>query len=254
MLALAAAVVFTLILPLNLLESTILFFAPPALYISLQRRNIILRTLVYSTTITVVSIFTDYLAERDHSWVSTSMFTIRLAGSVPIEALVWQFLFTYLIVAYYVYFFDHRPHAIIGRRMPYVFSAAFFVLAWLVFAPIIGLNFTVNFFYIKFGLLTIVPALVAFLICFPKYFKIFLKMTPYFFTLGLLNLVVSLQKGYWSYPGQNFIGWVQLGPYRFPLEELIFWIILFPAFLITQFEFFNNDKLKFKHPQISIKR
>jgi hypothetical protein len=245
-LTLILAVVLTLILPINLFLSTLLFFGPPALYFSWRRKDVVARTLIYATTITIISILTDYLAERDNSWVSTSMFDFRLAGVVPIEALVWMFLFTYLIVVFYLYYFDRASHAVIGKRMPLVFFTAFGILVWFSFMAVTDIHFTVSYFYIKFGLLSLVPLLLAFTLYFPQYLKVFLQITPYFFVLGLLNLLISLEKGYWSYPGQNFIGWVQLGPYRFPWEELVFWIILFPSFLVSQFEFFNNDHLKLK--------
>ena len=97
-----------LYLPINLLFSAILFFGLPAGYISWQRKDLISRTLIYSFTIAVISILTNYLAEKDQSWVSTTIFNTRVAGIVPIEALVWMFAFTYLIVAYYLYFFDTK--------------------------------------------------------------------------------------------------------------------------------------------------
>lgn len=235
--------ILTLSLPLNLFESTLLFFSPAALYISWRRPDIIKRSLVYALTITVISIMTDYLAERDQSWVSSSIFHVRLAGSVPIEALVWLFLLTYLIIAYYQYFYDHLSHKLIGKRMPYVFLGALAVIAWLGLTAVVDVHFTIEYYYIKFGLAFILLPLLAFTFYFPRYLSIFLKTAPYFIILGLLNILVSLHKGYWSYPGQHFIGWVQLGNYRFPLEELVFWIILYHAFTICQFEFFDNDHL-----------
>ena len=125
------AAIATLYLPINLLFSTILFFGLPSAYISWQRKDLVLRTLIYSFTIAVISIFTDYLAEQDQSWVSTSMFNTKVAGIVPIEALVWMFAFTYLIIAYYLYFFDTRKHKPIGKRLFLVFGAAIAVLVWL---------------------------------------------------------------------------------------------------------------------------
>lgn len=240
------AAILTLIFPLNLLAATFIYFGPPALYISWRRKDIVLRSFIYAMTISVISIFTDYLAERDLSWVSTSMFDFRLAGSVPLEALVWMFLFTYLIVVYYLYFYDRTPHKLIGRRMSYVFFAAFAVLVWLCLTTALDLHFTIEYYYIKFGVLFLFLPLLAFVITFPQYLLIFIKITPYFFIIGLVNLLVSLDQGHWSYPGTHFVGWVELGSYRFPVEELIFWIILYPSFLISQFEFFNNDRFKFK--------
>lgn len=234
------------LLPVNLLVATVLFFCPPALYISWHRKDIVLRSLVYSLTITVISILTDYLAERDQSWVSSTMFDLRVIGVVPIEALVWMFTFTYLIVAYYQYFFDRGPHKVIGRRMPYVFFAALAVLVWCCLTPVMDLHFTIEYYYIKGGLLCIFLPLLLFGLYFRQYLPIFLRITLYFFVLGLVNIILGLEKGHWSYPGQHFVGWVELGAYRFPIEELVFWIILFSPFLISQFELFNNDNLRFK--------
>lgn len=238
--------VATLYLPINLLVSTILFFGLPAGYISWKRRDIIARTFIYSFTVATISILTDYLAEQDQSWVSTSMFDTRIAEIVPIEALVWMFAFTYLIVAYYLYFFDTKKHKPIGKRLPLVFGAAIAVLIWLFITIAFGLEFTVEYYYIKFGLAFLLLPLILFCIAYPRYLKTFIKITPYFFMIGLVNLLVSLDQGHWSYPGENFVGWVTIASLRFPLEELVFWIILFPSFLVSQFELFNNDDFDFK--------
>lgn len=177
------ATIITLLLPLNLLESTLLLFGVPALYISCRKRDIVKRSLIYATPITIISILTDYLAERDQSWVSSSIFNIRLAGSVPIEALVWVFLLTYLIVIYYQYFFDVSPHKLIGKRMPYVFFAALTVLVWLCLAVVVDIQFTIDYYYIKFGLAFVLFPLIAFVLVFPHYLSIFLKMGTLFYCI-----------------------------------------------------------------------
>jgi hypothetical protein len=238
--ALAAAAGITLALPVTLLVSTCLFFGPPAIYLSWHRGRVA-RISTYALAIAVISIFTDYLAERDHSWVSGSMFSLRIAGAVPIEAVAWMFGFSYLIVAYYLYFYDRAPHPVIGKKMPLVFASAASVLIWVAAVSLFGAQLTVDYFYVKFGLLLLGLPLVAFNIRYPRYLKVFAEMFPYFFALGLINLITSLAQGFWAYPGNHFVGWVMLGPYRFPLEELVFWIILFPPFLVSQFELFNND-------------
>jgi hypothetical protein len=241
------ATIATLLLPLNLLVSTLLLFGLPCLYLSLQNKSIIKSSFIFALAITVISLFTDYLAERDQSWSSTTIFNFRLAGYVPIEALVWMFLFTYLIVAYYQYFFQPKIQKTPGKRMPLLYISSAIVLVWFVLTAFEAIQpFTISYFYIKFGLILIVLPLVLFTASFPRFITIFLKTAPYFFILSLVNILVSLEKGHWIYSGTNFIGWVQLGSYRFPVEELLFWIILYSSFAITQYEFYNNDSLKFK--------
>lgn len=240
------AAVLTLTLSINLLVSTLLFFVPAALYLSLRRKDIILRSSIFAFGVTIISILTDYLAERDQSWVSTSSYNVRIARYVPIEALIWVLLFTYLIIAYFLYFFDPTKHKIIGKRMPIGFIVVAAVLVWLGLTAVIDVHFKIDWFYIKFGLLIIFLPLVAFTISFPEYLRTFIKIMPYFVFVGLLNILVGLEAGHWHYPGHHYIGWVQLGSYRFPLEELVFWIILYAPFLVSQYEFFNNDRLEFR--------
>lgn len=238
--------VLTLLLPLNLMAATLLFFGPPILYLSLRRQDMVLRTLVYSTAIMTISILSDYLAEQDRSWVSTTMFDFRVAGVVPIEALIWLFMFTYLIVAFNQYFFDSEDHPVVGKRMPIVFITAGVVLAWACLTAVWNLHFTVDYFYIKFGLLFLLLPLIIFLMMYPRYRRRLALMVPYFFVIGMMNLLISLHKDHWAYPGEHYIGWMQLGPYGFPVEEFVFWIILYAPFLISQFELFNNDNFDIK--------
>jgi hypothetical protein len=243
----AAAALLTLALPVNLMASTVLFFGAPVLYLSLRNRSIVRRSFIFATCIALISILTDYLAERDQSWTSTSMFPTRILGAVPVEAIVWTFLFTYLIVAFYLHFYRPTYQQSLGKRMPVVFVATAAVLAWAVTAAFISMQgFVITYFYIKFGIAMILLPLVAFAIAFPGYIRIFLQTSPYFFALGFVNVLVSLAKGHWVYVGEHFIGWVSVGNYRFPAEELIFWMILYSSFIIAQFEFFTNDRLKRK--------
>jgi hypothetical protein len=130
--------------------------------------------------------------------------------------------------------------------MPIGFIVAAAVLVWLALTAIIDVHFKIDWFYIKFGLLIIFLPLVAFTINFAQYLRTFIKIMPYFIFVGLLNIIIGLQVGQWSYPGHHYVGWVELGPYRFPIEELIFWIILYAPFIVSQYEFFNNDQLQFR--------
>lgn len=241
------AAILTLTMRINLLESTLLYFGLPCLYLSWRNKDIILRSLIFAGSFTVISILTDYFAERDQSWTSTSNYSFRFVRLVPIEALVWVFLFTYLIVAFYQFYFDPKPGKILGKRMPYLYLSVAAVLTWLFVTTKVDISsFVINYYYIKFGLIVILLPLLLFSLKFPRYIRIFLVTAPYFFVLSLVNVLVSLQKGHWHYIGHHFIGWVQLGSYRFPMEELLFWMILYSSFVIAQFEYLNNDSLSKK--------
>ena len=234
------ATIVILIFPLNLLTATIILFGGPCIYLTFRAPRHSVRAGVYAVVVTVISLLTDYLAEMDNSWVSTTMFAHKVAGIVPIEALVWMFLFTYLIVMFYLFMLKRPVESILSGRMRYVIGAALAVLLFMTYVSLTNRHFTFSYYYIIFGTACIAGPLLLFTLKFPSYVKVYIKITPYFFVLGLVNVLTSLHKGHWSYPGNHFIGWIPLGRLSFPIEELVFWIILFPSFLVTQFDFFNS--------------
>ena len=123
----------------------------------------------------------------------------------------------------------------IGKRPYLVFSTAIAGLVWLLATIVIGLDFRIEFYYIKFGLAFLLLPLILFIVTYQRYLKTFLKITPYFFMIGLVNLLVGLDQGHWSYPEENFVGWVTIASLRFTIEELVLWIILgHSAFIKTQ--------------------
>lgn len=240
--------VISWILDLNFLISTLMFLGIPALYLSLQDKSKIKRNLIFSSLFTIPGIYVDYMARKDLAWdAPSSLFSFRIAGVVPVENIVWFFLLSYFIVAFYEHFFDRVHHKTVGRRMKLLFAIVTIgTVAFIVpfFAhqqqPII------SYFYLKLGLLLGLLPISLFLFKFPRYLSVFIKIVPYFLAISLLEEFVGLHNGYWAFPGQHFIGWINIGSYRFPYEELIFWMIMFSAIVITYFELFDDNRLKFK--------
>ncbi len=169
------------------------------------------------------------------------MFSFKIISVVPIEAILWVFLLTYLIIAWYHYFYQLPTPRLMGYRMKYVLIAAASVTLWAFCVSILHIGaFSSEYFYLKSGTMFILLPLIAFVCFYPRILSRTLQILPYFFSIGLTNLLVSLQKNHWSYPGTHFIGFMQLGSYRFPIEEFVFWIVLYAPFLITQYELFNS--------------
>lgn len=233
---------------IDFLFSTFLFFGLPALYLSLKNPSKILRTLIFSGCFTLASIFADYMAEKDFAWREPlSVLSFRIAGQVPIESVVWFFLLTYLVVIYYQHFFDRAKHKLVGRKMPILFGLL--VIGTILFClPFLfgSSPMTISYFYLKLGLFLGFIPLIAFTFEFPRFISIFLKMTPYFISLSLLNEIVGLHNNYWQFPGTHYIGWVEFGSYRFPLEELLFWMVMFCSIVVAYFEFFDDNHLKLR--------
>jgi hypothetical protein len=244
------AATLAVIFKLNFLITTIIFFGAPALYLSLRNPHNIRRGLIFASCFSLAGIYTDYMAERDLAWAEpSSVFNFRIGGLVPVESIVWFFLLSYLIVTYYSYFFDHSTHRVAGKRMKFLYLIL--VLASVVFYVPLLLNQTIptiSYFYLKLGLALGLLPLIAFCFELPRFIGIFLKTAPYFFALSLLNEFVGLHNGHWMFPGRHFIGWVHLGGYSLPIEEVLFWMVMFSSAVIAYFEFFDDNRLRFKRP------
>jgi len=243
-----AAALLALVFKLNFLVTTILFFGSPALYLSYREPSKIKRNLIFAGCFTIAGIYTDYMAERDLSWAEpSSVFNFRIGGLEPIESVVWFFLITYLVLAFYEHFFDKSSHKAVGKRMKLMFLILIFAtISFLLMLLAYHNSFSIQYFYLKLGIIFGLLPLSAFIFEFPKFLSIFLKTAPYFLAISLLDEFVGLHNHHWIFPGTHFVGWVQLGTYRFPFEELIFWMIMFSSIVIAYFEIFDDDRLKFK--------
>jgi hypothetical protein len=236
------AAVASIFLDINFLTSIILFFGLPATYLSFRTPNAIARSLLFSLVTLIAIAFIEYYAGVDKSWYVHSIFP-RVFDHIAIEDLVWGFLLTYFIVMFYEHFFDKGRHKVVGVGLKY-----FALMLAGVFSVLFTLHFmdpkNIEFFYFRAGLILLLLPVISVLIIFPKYISVLLKITPYFFGLGLIVALTSIQNGYWYYPGENFIGWVSIGSYRFPIEELIFWMTLLSSAIIVYFEFFDDNRAR----------
>ena len=240
---------------LNFLTTTLLFFGLPSAFLSFRDPTKVKRAVLFAPFFSVAGIYADYMAEKDLEWAEPlSIFKFRIAGTVPIESVIWFFLMTYLIVVFYEHFFDHFRHHSVGRRMKFLYIILTFMTLLFILPLALHAQLPViSYFYLKLGILLGLLPLIAFSIKFPRFVSVFLKITPYFLGLSVLDELVGLHNRHWAYPGRQFIGWINLGTYRFPYEEVLFWMIIFSSVVIAYFEFFDDNRLKFR-PQARLHR
>lgn len=88
------AVWASLFIKANFLQSILLFFGLPSLYLSLRTPFQVKKTFLFSLILSIpFGIIIDYIAVLDSSWyVPTTVFPFRLLGIVPVEDLIWGFL------------------------------------------------------------------------------------------------------------------------------------------------------------------
>ncbi|HEX5448252.1 MAG TPA: hypothetical protein VFW90_03595 [Candidatus Saccharimonadales bacterium] len=235
------------VFPSNFFESSILFFAVPGVYLSWRNPPAIKSALAFSSIFTVAGTGIDYAAVQDKTWSVPTIFPFRIGGAVAVEDVVWFFLLTYMIIAYFEFFYDHLHHKTLGKRMPYLYLITLITLGcYALLSLTVGHAYDISYFYLKSGLVLGFFPVLGLLFEFPRLISTFFKTAPYFIAVCFIEEIVGLHGGYWSFPGSHFIGWVQFGRYRFPFEEFFFWIILFSSTILAYFEIFDDNRLKFR--------
>lgn len=227
------------------LVSTLLFFGLPAAYLSYKNKDSVKKSALFSLIFSLpLTLMIDYIGTDTKTWlINFSVFDYRLFGKIALEQFVWSFLSVYLVVIFYEYFFEKGKEKIIEKKMKYfVMGVSVVLLLFFIFLFTRPELLKLPYFYLIVGcVLTVIPGLTTFSF-FPKLFSKFVKAGSYFFVLFLLEELVGIHLNHWSFPGNQFIGWVNLFGFQFPFEELFFFIILGAIGVLSYYEFFDDDR------------
>ncbi len=242
----AVAVVSTVFLSTNKFISTLLFFGLPCLYLVWRNPRIFKKSLLYAFVFSLVlSIFVDTLAVFDGSWyIPHSIVPYRLFGAATFEVYLFGLLWVLFSILFYEHFFDnHRPR----DHFPKVFSRLLYLFGFLILA--VGILFVtkpellvIPYFYTWVSLIFVISPLAWFLVRYPRFLSRFTVQGGYFFFVLLLFELAALWVGQWTFPGEHFIGWVELFGYSFPLEEFVFWLMFATPSMLAYYEFFADDR------------
>lgn len=239
--------VLSLLFNASFFFSTMLFFGLPALYLSLKNkdRKAIKKGFIFASLAIIPLTAIDIIGVINESWfVPASIFPFRLFGIVPLEDILWGFLLVYSTILFYEYFLDK------GKNLFFVIKTAWTVILFfitLLFLSVVFLYLNpqvlnIQHFYLYSGVIFILIPTLAFLIFYPKLIPKFLKTGAYFFFLGVIFELTGLRLNQWQFPSSEFIGWVSIARHRFPVEELVFWLILFSSAMLSYYEFLFDDK------------
>ena len=82
------------------LASTVLFFVPPSVYITIRRPELFKQLFAYALLIGVPFVLiVDTIGVYNNAWWETSVFSYRIFGLVPIDTVLWGVLYAYTIPA-----------------------------------------------------------------------------------------------------------------------------------------------------------
>lgn len=240
------AAILSLALNANYFWTILLFLAIPGVYLSVRSPKYILKTLVFSALASIPAILVvDYVGQHTGQWIiPASISDIRIFGTTQIEQLLWAFFNFYSVIIFYKHFLDrHYSQNVLGPRLKYVL-----VIGLALVGPFIFLLWqkpeilNIPYFYFFFGLVLIAFPAIGEPLRNPNLATRFLKTAAYFFYLSFIFEITALQLGGWQFPSTQFIGWIEVASLRFPLEELIFWIILFAMAILATYEKFDETE------------
>ncbi|MCF7831177.1 hypothetical protein K9M41_04265 [Candidatus Gracilibacteria bacterium] len=240
----ALAVMLSMFLDAEFITSIGLFFVLPSIWLSFRKPKHVKKLVVFSVIFALpFTLIIDHLAVLDNSWDVPTIFPFRIFGTVPIEDIIWGICLVYLTTIFYEYFLDKRKDKFMWRHMSYFFVLVFLLLTTFTFflvsyPELLHIPYT----YLVVGLAFVLMPTILVLISFPHLLTKFFSTLAYFFPLALLMELTALILGHWSFPGKNFIGWVDIMGQKFPFEELFFWFLLLPIAILSYYEFFNDDR------------
>lgn len=233
------------LLNINAFGSVMVFFGLPSLYLTIRAVKYAKRSFLFSVAISVPSIIIiDYIAHLTGQWIIPNSILPRIFEYVSIEVIVWAVLNFYFVIMFYEYFLHHHfTKTLWSPRFKYLFIFALFSLILFMFAYYFTPSYLhVPYYYLLFGItLFFIPTLLQ-LFSYPKFLSKFFETAAYFFYLSFIYEITALQLGWWSFPGVQFIGWVSILNIKFPVEELMFWFLLFAMCVLTFYEYFDDEE------------
>lgn len=226
----------------NLLISIFLFYGLPALWLSFRIPGCIKRAAVFSLIGTVMFFVLDYIAVLDGAWWVSTIFKFRILGILPVEDSIWMFLGCYLVVMFYECFDDQGPHQVKKTKLKYLIRVVVLIVSsFLVFLIFYPQFLVIRYAYLWIGIIfSIIPTLVI-IGMYPRLLFKLIRTNFYMFSLQLPFEIVALKTDQWSFPGDNFIGWVEFAGVRFPFEEFLIYISMTGIALLAYYEFFDDD-------------
>ena len=229
----------------NAFWGTLIFLGAPAAYLSLRERDHIKKAALFSLLVTPIIILVDYIADITQTWlIPNSILNYRLFGFVTLEVILWFILNIYLAVMFYEHFLDkHITDKAWRPRLKYLLIIVSIIfLFFIIFLFGSYKLIYVPYWYLASGAVFILLPILLQAINFPRVFYKIIKVAVYFFYLTFIFEVTALKLGWWIFPGKEYVGWVSVSGVKFPLEEFVFWFILFALAVLSIYEYYDDDE------------
>jgi len=241
------AFIITIYFNINLFTSIFLFFGLSSIYLTLRRPSIFLKSFIFAFMLSwPISWVFDLLGALNKSWiVPSTIFPFRFFGLATVEFYFLALLWVFLAVSFYGYFLDRgKDSGRFDKKIKYLLLLSLSLVTVVFLAYIFGhiAILTIPYYYLLLSITFVIPPIVFFLYFYPKFLRRLVPVLIYFFFLLFLFEISALQNAQWIFPGEQYVGFIQVFRYRFPFEELIFWMFFATPSLLVYYEFFADDR------------
>lgn len=218
----------------------LLFFGIPCLWLSIRRKEDIKAAALFAILFGApLAIAGDYLGIVNGTWIiPSSIFPVRIFSHVPIEDVLLVILFVYDVVMLSALLEAKRLGMLRVKRL--VLTGMTLCLLALSISMIPAAYLFIPYAYFWIGMcIMVIPILLVLRkrILLPA----LSRLTVCVFVPLLVFEALGLLQGYWQFSSGEYIGWVNIFSLSFPIEELVFWIILAGPAFICFLELFKYD-------------
>lgn len=217
-------------------------FLPQIIYLGLRGekknwKHIFVATLIFGL---LFGFLLEFVNEYTHAYnVVNLTIPFKVFGILPLDNLLGHMFMTMLTIVFYQHFIKEDNSNEISLNLLWISLLMTVAIILVVFFartnPQVLTTMAYPYFYL--GLAAIFP-LVLLVLLKPKYAKNVILIAPYFFFLYFFVEIFAVRFDYWIYPGNNYVGWVELFNLRYPFEELFFWMLLYAPCLVSYYEIF----------------
>ena len=226
----------------------LLYFIFPSIYLSFKLKVNKLKIFIFSLYFGIpFGAFIDFFMTKTNGWevVRTFIPNYKIFGYVTIVNIIWFVAYVYFVLIFYEYFFKkHKKEKMYNSWTKYLVA---FTTILMISIPFIYYYFnylSLNYFYLSIGLFISIISAVFFMFKIHSYIlikKAFFT-SLFFIFLSFLYEIIALKLNIWRFVDpKQFIGYINIFSVSFPIEELLFWIMLAPFCGILLYDVFDEN-------------
>jgi hypothetical protein len=223
----------------------IIMLIPSAIYLGVRKpkpwRKVLLATAIFGF---LFGFFFEFIQEFNLAYSVTDTILPSI-GPMPLDNVVGHACMAFLTFMFYEHFLAAKTNYKISRRYKVaLFGAIIAIASALTAYAFLPSLLTINYSYLKFGLLAIIP-LLALSWFRPRHLKDLVMIAPVFFVIYFVIEILAVNYDWWIYPNGQYIGYVELADsIRYPIEELLFWMMLYASALLSYYKIFIDKPNK----------